>query len=240
MLRIFKSILRNSAKVVGLDIVRYRESPSSTMLGLRALNIKTVIDVGANVGQFARIALRVFPKSKIYCFEPLGTPYNQLALWANKQNGRVRCFNIALGDRAGQMTMYEHQEHTPSSSLLQATDHCHDLYPQTSKERISTIEINTLDEIIVRETNNLEKNILLKLDVQGFEDRVLRGAESTLNMCSACIIEINLDNLYKDQADFHDIFTMVHRAGYSYAGNLEQVYDKDGRVVYFDAVFIKS
>ena len=58
-------------------------------------------------------------------------------------------------------------------------------------------------------------------------------------MASACILEVNLDNLYDKQATFNDITLLLYDLGYRYAGNLDQVCANDGHVIYIDAVFVK-
>ena len=55
----------------------------------------------------------------------------------------------------------------------------------------------------------------------------------------ACILEINLDRLYEDQADFQDLVNLLHSIGYRYIGNLDQTYAEDGHVIFIDSVFIR-
>jgi len=234
-----KNQLRKLANVFGIDVLRLHQSPQQTLLGLRSLPIGTVIDCGANVGQFGRAISNVFPAARLYCFEPLEAPYNQLAVWAKTQQGRVQCFNLALGDEEGEIEMHRHDGHSPSSSLLASTAHGNEIYPQTTAESFVKVHLTTLDKALERHLADMPKDILLKLDVQGFEDRVLRGATRVLSECVACVLEVCLDPLYEGQADFFDLSCLLNDAGYRYAGNLEQVYADDGRVIYLDAVFLK-
>ncbi len=223
----------------GIDILPSKKSPRLTMLGLKSCNINTVIDCGANEGQFALKALRVFPKAKIYCFEPLEEPFNKLQSWVEKQNGRVSCFNLALGDYEGEVQMYRHDEHSPSSSILKSTALGHKIYPQTISESLEKVQITTLDNSLKVELERMSPGVLLKLDVQGFEDKVIFGAPKILAAASACILEVCLEQLYEGQANFFDLVALLKEAGFKYAGNLDQAYGNDGRVVFFDAVFIK-
>lgn len=143
-----KNVLRSAVNRLGFDVVRLKRSPQRTLLGLSRLNIGTIINVGANQGQFARLISGFFPRAELYCFEPLEEPFRQLSAWAQAQNSRVHCFQLALGEQDGEMEMHLHEQHTPSSSLLASTDTCHRLYPQTQAERMTRIRVSTLDRAL--------------------------------------------------------------------------------------------
>jgi FkbM family methyltransferase len=232
-----KEFIRRGFNLFGVDLVRFRTSPAHTLLGLKNLSVGTIIDVGANEGQFARKISTAFPHASIFCFEPLEKPFAGLSSWATTQNGRVKCFNLALGDMAGEVQMYLHEDHSQSSSLLAATEQCHELYPQTRAKSLTTVTLCTLDQALDDVLGKMPRDILLKLDVQGFEDRVLRGATRVLTECSACLLEISLTPLYDGQADFRDLLDLLNESGLKYSGNLSQSYDENGCVVFFDAVF---
>ncbi|QXP84026.1 FkbM family methyltransferase [Methylococcus sp. Mc7] len=243
MLKPVRHVTRNAIKgffhQLGADVIRLKNSPRETLAGLRQRPFCTVIDCGANEGQFARRISGFFPKARLYCFEPLKEPYSKLEEWAATQNGRVGCFQLALGDHEGQVEMHQHTQHSPSSSLLASTARCHELFPQTRSERSAVVQLTTLDRVLAGQIERMPRDILLKLDVQGFEDRVLRGAGRILGEVSACILEVCLDPLYEGQADFHTLSSLLHDHGLRYAGNLDQCYGEDGCVVYLDAVFVK-
>ena len=234
-----KKMLRSGVNRAGFDVIRLHRSPQRTLLGLAGLDIGAVIDVGANQGQFARLISGFFPRAQLYCFEPLPDPFQRLSAWAQTQNGRVHCFQVALGDQEGEVEMHLHEQHTPSSSLLAATDTCHRLYPQTRAERVVSVRVSTLDLELTDVVESLPPGMLLKLDVQGFEDRVLRGAEHVLGKCKAVVLEVCVDPLYEGQADFFSLAGLLQKSGFRYAGNLDQAYGEDGRVVFLDAVFVR-
>lgn len=235
-----KNTIRRLANVFGVDLVRLDQSPRHSFLGLGEKNFQNIIDCGANEGQFARSTTKIFPSANFYCFEPLPEPFGKLLAWAGTQNGRVHCFNVALGNEEGEVEMHHHYGHTPSSSLLAATTHCHQLYPQTAEERMTTVRLTTLDKALQSYLPNMHGAALLKLDVQGFEDRVLQGAGNVLEVCSACVLEVSIDPLYDGQADFFELTRHLKQFGYRYSGNLDQVHSDNGRAVYVDAVFLKD
>jgi hypothetical protein len=135
--------------------------------------------------------------------------------------------------------MNVHIDHFPSSSLLEATAVTHELFPKTKKTSTRSVRLDTLDSFF--NSNNLmsKSNVLLKLDVQGSEDRVLRGGRKTLGQCLAVVLEVCIDQLYHDQADFIVLANLLFESGLSYRGNLNQVSGSDGKVTFLDAVFTR-
>lgn len=234
-----RNILRQAVNQMGFDIIRLNKSPRKTLLGMSGFNFRTIIDVGANKGQFAREISKFFPKAQLYCFEPLEEPFRILSKWAMTQGGRVICFNTALGESSGEISMHQHDEHSPSSSVLASTETCHELYPQTRAEHLAAIQMITMDEALGDSLKDASADVLLKLDVQGFEDRVLRGGKRSLLYCRAVILEVCIEPLYESQADFRTITELLYECGFKYVGNLDQAFAQDGRVLFLDAVFLR-
>ena len=224
---------------MGFDIVRTHKNHKHTFLGLRNIPIRSIIDVGANRGQFIRMISNTFPEAQIYSFEPLLVPFQELKKWADQQNERkVSVFNMALGEEEEkEVVIYKHLQHDSSSSFLETMSACEELYPFTKQQSKDIVQMTTLDTIAKQIM--LIPEILIKLDVQGYEDRVINGGIETFSKAKACIAETNIDYLYKTQASFKELFLLLDSLGYAYVGNLEQAYAPDGHVVYFDAVFVK-
>ncbi len=159
------------------------------MLGLRAIDFRTIIDVGANKGQFAKRFLAIFPKAQVLSFEPVPSAFRELSEWTASEP-RATVFNLAVGDREGRVQMVEHVENTVSSSLLETTAQSIDIWPAQAKQRTVDVAITTLDKAIGPAPR---AEVLVKLDVQGYEDRVIRGARETLRKAAAAIVEVNVD-----------------------------------------------
>ncbi len=228
--------LKLLAAKMGYHIVRNSQNPAHTLMGLGRFDFGTVLDVGANAGQFAGEMRPRFPRATFHCFEPTPTAFDQLSQWAATQQ-RVIPVQRALGDQPGSLEMNVHEEHNTSSSLLPTTALCETIWPYTAAQRKVTIEVQCLDEYVAGLSTPLEDNILLKLDVQGYEIQVLRGAPSLLRRVRACICEISLDHLYEGQSRFMDILEAMNNAGLQYGGNFDQAYGADGHVIFFDALF---
>jgi FkbM family methyltransferase len=245
LIKAFKKFIKRSFNVLGLDIIRLSKTPTSTLLGLRNLPFKTILDVGANRGQFAEFLASRFPNAHIYSFEPLPNTFADLSNLAenmrNKKKQRVDVFNLALGEEEKVIEIICHEDHTPSSSFLQTTEFLEGMYPLTKKQLPISVKMTTLDRWRKEQQIELEPEILIKVDVQGFEDRVIKGGEETFGMAKACILEMNIDQLYKDQASCKDLFLLLYNLGYHYAGNLDQsfAFASDMHVISVDAIFIR-
>ncbi len=232
--------MRNTLLRLGLDVRRARPTSGDTLLGLRARPIRTVLDVGANIGQFAKQVRAVFPDARLYSFEPLPSAYAQLETWASSQPGdRVRTFKLAIGDAVGTVEMHHHTDFSPSSSILESISQLGNQFPQTRKQAIEQVPLTTLDAMLADLSEPLDDEILLKIDTQGYEEYVFRGAPETLNRVAACIVEVNLDALYNGQPDFTTVHSAMSQHGLEYRGNLDQACADDGHVMFLDAVFVR-
>jgi len=228
-------LVGNTIRSTGWEVRRLDRNPSQSLLGLRRHDIRTVVDVGANTGQFAREYLALFPRARVMSYEPLASAFEGLSQWAATEP-RVTAFNVAVGDAEGKLQMYEHVHQNVSSSLLPVTQTSIDIWPAQAEQRRVDVRVATLDELL--RGAPLDREVLVKLDVQGYEDRVIRGAGQTLRQATAAIVEVNLDTLYEGQARFTDIVAGLDAAGLQYAGSLDQVIYSDGHVIAFDALFL--
>jgi FkbM family methyltransferase len=237
VLKAARRAARRALNRAGWELVRCDQWPAHNRLGLGALHVRTILDVGANEGQFAAGALARYPEAHVFSFEPVPEVFPILAAWA-ATTGRVTPMNLALGDSEGEVEMFQHTAHSPSSSLLPTTKVTEGLWPFTAPQKTVRVQLTTLDKAL--EGRLLPQDLLVKLDVQGYEDRVIRGGRETLSRAKACIVEVDLDALYHGQASFKDLVVSLDALGLRYGGALEQVFAADGHVVYFDAVFLRA
>ncbi len=224
---------------LGYDVYKI---PKVDFAGLDKLGIKTILDIGANRGQFAKRAFIAFPKTEIFCFEPVKPAFEELDKWAQLEGQkRVFAFNIALGDKKDIKEMFLHSDHDDSSSMLQTTKSYEKDFSFVKNQQEITVEQYPLDIAVEKFVKkNFKKEILVKMDVQGYENLVIEGAKKILSEAKACIIEIVNDKFYEGQPDFKKIFSRMNSLEFKYYGNLEQVNDyKDGHIIYYDAIFLK-
>jgi FkbM family methyltransferase len=221
----------------GIPFEHYRELNRHW---LAEAGIKTVLDIGANQGQFAKLAREVFPGAVIHSFEPLPDCYEALQK-ALPGDNNFSCYNKAVGRAVSELEFFR-SVHSPSSSFLQMEDAHKQAFPESSAGQVKEpirVKVDTLDAIFGQ--NIPPKNILLKIDVQGFENEVLAGGRNFLKEVKVVIIEMSLVKLYKDQPLFHDVYMRMYENGFRYHGNMAQMMDpKTHEVVQLDAIFTRD
>jgi len=230
-----KGTVKYVCRHFGLDVRRVQ--PWRELEWIRGCDIQTVLDVGANTGQFASQIHALLPEARIYSFEPLADCYEQLVKRMAGVPG-FRAFNLALGDSSGAGSMHRN-EFSPSSSLLPMGDLHRQAFPFTERTRVQEIEIRRLDEL----EGDLEivGNVLIKIDVQGAEDKVIRGGRRLMSRASVLIIETAFYSLYQGQPLFNDIYDMIRQDGFTFMGCEGAIRDpRDGVVLQCDSVFLRS
>ena len=208
--------------------------------GLTSLPVDAVVDVGANQGQFARRAIKAFPEARIYCFEPVPDVFDQLREWAESVPNRVEIFNVALGREPGRHEFFLHTEHTMSSSFLKTTALMKGEFPYTGETRTIQVDVHTLDDYADRFVGRNGKGIVLKVDVEGFEIDVFKGGLHTLENVIALIVEIHLMELFEGHPTFHDVDAFLSGKNYRFAGSFPPGLSAAGRIMGFDAIYIRE
>ncbi len=200
-------------------------------------NITTVLDIGANNGEFSKEIFTHLPNAEVYAFEPLSDCFATMQK-ALEHNPHFHALNTALGDTTGQTTIQRSSFH-PSSSLRTMAALHKTLYPKTAGAKTETIEIARLDDI----AKNIQLNgsLMIKLDVQGFEDKVIAGGTETFKKASLILIETSFVELYEGQPLFGDIHDQLRSLGFSYYGAAtEHRNPKTGELLYQDSIFVSS
>jgi hypothetical protein len=92
----------------------------------------------------------------------------------------------------------------------------------------------------VARTLDLRDPLLIKMDVQGYEDRVLRGGEQTVKRAQVLLVETSFARLYEEQALFEDVHDILRAWGFRYAGSLDQLLNpRTGQALQQDSIFVK-
>jgi FkbM family methyltransferase len=199
-------------------------------------NFNTIIDVGANEGQFAMKMRQFFPNARIISFEPIPETYAKLNNnFKGDPNFKAHC--LGVGDKEETSSFFLN-DYSPASSLLKPGDRL-EHFDQASSSKEITINIKRLDDVI--QSGDMKKPLFVKLDVQGFEDRVISGGMEVLKHADLIMCEVSFTTVYQDQKLFDDIYHMLKDLGFSYQGNYEQLHSPvNHEVIQADAIFVKS
>jgi FkbM family methyltransferase len=201
------------------------------------LQIDTVLDIGGNIGQFSKTMRFMLPDAQIYAFEPLPSCYK---IMSNLMQGDAKYlgYNCGLGEKAETLSIVQNS-HAPSSSFLPLADKHKEAFPYTAEQQQIQVPVRRLDELADELT--LGKNILIKVDVQGFEDKVVKGGLATFAKAKVLIMELSYQELYKSQPLFNDIYQELTKLGFQFYGTMEQMPDPKNKA-YLDAdcIFIKK
>src|SRR5206468_6331662 len=112
-------------------------------------------------------------------------------------------------------------------------------FPFTAGGDRVAIGVTTLDAMF--DEHPLCEPLLVKIDVQGVEDRVIAGGQETLRRTAVAIVEMSFETLYEGQPLFDTVYGMMKELGFSYRGNLGQLASpEDGRLLQCDAVFVRG
>jgi len=156
--------------------------------------IDTVLDVGANEGRFARRLRDEGFTGRIVSFEPLSSAFALLAS-ASAADPKWECLRLALGATTGKATLNV-AGNLASSSFLPMDSGLSQMDPRLAYTGTEECSLSTLD-VLAADLFQQEERLYLKLDVQGFELEVLRGADVTLDRVHAFDVELSLTQLYE-------------------------------------------
>jgi FkbM family methyltransferase len=227
-------------RAMGYDIVRY--TPSSHFLARRKrildrTGTDVVLDVGANVGQYAQQLRAIGYTGRIISFEPLSSAYPELVR-RSSSDGNWQVLNCALGDQSC-TTEINVSENSDSSSILNILPYHMKAAPESRYIGKQQIELKTLDSLF-NELSVEAHNIWMKIDTQGFEHRILEGAKNSLANIQTIQLEMSLVPLYEDQILFADMYEILNDRGYRIISIEPSFSDEEsGHMLQVDGIFYR-
>jgi FkbM family methyltransferase len=226
--------------------IEFEEKFDREIIIKKTINVSnpTIFDIGGHIGQSIDYLKRIFPNSNMYSFEPDPDSFKELQ---KKNSKSVKVFNIAISDKEGKVIFFKNNiSHTNSiyKINLDSVDSI-----KATKERAlnnSTYKNEINKEIEVESTtlkkftddNNISHIDLLKIDVQGAEDSVLRGAD--LSIVDNIIVEISLYDFYEKSSNFSDIEKILLPKGFYLHSILDISHNPmNGRTDWVEAMYKK-
>ncbi len=238
-----KSLLNKWLRQLGFELINYSPKSSDFARMQRIFSyhkIDLVLDIGANIGQYAQKIREAGYSGRIVSFEPLSTAYSKLQKISHKDSLWEIAPRMALGSAEGEIKI-NIAANSYSSSVLDILDSHLKAAPTSVYISSEQVKVNRLDCVIPNYIKNETNSIFMKIDVQGFEKQVLEGATGILSQVNGVQLELSLTPLYKDQLLFKDMLMLMEELGYElYAvvpgfTNLET-----GRLLQMDGIFFKK
>ncbi|HXR36327.1 MAG TPA: FkbM family methyltransferase [Candidatus Binataceae bacterium] len=203
----------------------------------QGISAKTVIDVGANVGQFAIAAAMLFPDARIYSFEPHPGCFEHLVKNAARLP-RIKPIQAALGERAG-VAQLRINSHSHSSSLMPLAQAHRQAFPSAVEVQTLGVRQTTLDAVFG--AIELETPVLLKLDVQGYEAQAVRGGREMLKRVQWMVSEASLKPMYEGEVLFMGLVRLMEDEGFSFSRPVGFLNDpQTGEILQLDALFTRN
>ena len=238
--RLPKELIVTAFRRAGIVIKKLESSPEGQFKSLlKTYQIDTVLDVGANVGQYATMLRREAKfQGDILSFEPMEQEFVKLQ-HASRHDPRWRVFNYALGDTNSQMAINV-SRNSVSSSLLPANTRLFEAAPQAAYSSAQTVQVRTLDSVF-DELDLNQRCIYLKIDAQGYESKILTGGKISLSKVAAVQLEMPLFSSYAGSASFDELYHYLLVKNFHLTHLIPGFFDKaTGELYEVDGVFHRN
>jgi FkbM family methyltransferase len=196
-----------------LQLLRNRAAPSleheDLLVGKR---YATVVDVGANVGQFALFALDKLGPTNLVCVEPQPGSLDYLMQLSRRSRCRLTVETKAFGDCRRKQRLHITRG-ADNSSLLLPTARPSDAHRAMAVRCSIEVDVVLGDDVLL--PLNLPGPTLLKVDVQGSELQVLRGLERSLSRIDSVLVEVSFGELYEQQSSAQEVLDLLGAHGFA-------------------------
>jgi FkbM family methyltransferase len=194
----------------------------------------TVIDVGANIGQFAIAAANIFRNPKIYAFEPIPACVEKLRILA-PESSNIEIHATAIGVKNHQVDFYVNA-YDQASSLLKLDPMNRHHYGNLQERETIRVQVTTLDHLFKNKT--MKKPVLLKIDVQGAEKDVVEGARETLKRVDYVLMETSFTPLYLGQPSFIEMIEIMKAFDFTFLRPVDFLKsNRNGEILQADILF---
>jgi FkbM family methyltransferase len=234
-----ETIFHTAIRKTGYDVVKSKYSRHELEVEqlLKYFNITSVLDVGANMGQWAKHLRIGGYRNRIISFEPLSVAFAKLStLAANDPKWDV--YNMAIGDKNGKAEI-NISENLVSSSILNMEKVHLDAAPTSSFIGKQEVEVRTIDSLFDN-LNIKGQNNFMKIDTQGFEKNVLDGAVDSLKHIDTLQLEMSVITLYKGEMLYYQLSDFLYSKGYRLIKIVRGHTKENGELMQFDGVFRRN
>ncbi|MGI9420673.1 MAG: FkbM family methyltransferase [Geminicoccaceae bacterium] len=236
------NFLKRVAHGFGYDLVplKKKKTPSAQLITLlQHHRIDTVLDVGANVGQYGQRLRDWGYRGRIVSFEPLPSAHEQLSTRSASDPDWIVAPRMAVGAEDGEVDIQVSAE-TDMSSILPQSELLQEISPTSAIQATERVPIHRLDSVAMGYVD-AEGRAFLKIDTQGFEPQVLDGSEALLPRLVGVQLEMSLVPLYQGERDYRAMIQRLETLGFALHLVLPGYFERKlARMVEIDGVFVRE
>lgn len=200
--------------------------------------IDTVVDVGANEGQFGTKIRNSGFSGEIYSFEPVRQVFENLQK-ITASDKLWKAYNVAIGAQHGEVEVNVSQG-TDFSSILDVNEFGASKFKRIKVTRKEKVELHRLDEYLSKLVDIKSRRILLKTDTQGYDTQVIEGSSAILKNVCALVSELSLIPIYHGMSNHLEMLSIYKNAGFSISGIYPVSRNKnDLSLIEVDCVMVK-
>lgn len=248
-----KKTIRNLLRKIGYDIIKFRNFTPSKFDDLYKKIIEerqdqiSIFDVGSHRGESINRFNSIFSNPKIHAFEP---DIENFAVLTKKysENRLINLNNCGVGNSQGTLKFHKYKKSDiggfnkidANNIWTKIRSEQSDTTPEDFFISSNEVKITTLDSYI--EEHSIDKINLLKIDTQGFEDKVLMGATKSLekNIIDYIQLELIITGPYERSLSFKDLEELLHPYGYKLYGIQDGSNYFDMPILQFDLLFARK
>jgi FkbM family methyltransferase len=236
------TLLQRMARRLGYDLTPRKKArnPNAQLVAvLKRHRIDTVLDVGANTGQYGQRLRDWGYDGRIVSFEPLASAHEKLKTRSAPDRAWQVAPRMAIGDRDGEIDIQVSAE-SDMSSILPQSDLLQQISPTSAVQATERVPIRRLDSV-ASDYVTAEHSVFLKIDTQGFEPQVLDGSEALLPRLVGTQLEMSLLPIYEGEQDYRTMIQRLEAGGFGLHLVLPGYFERKlGRMLEIDGVFVRE
>lgn len=228
---------KRQAGITDNEIFQYSDCLATVQAINKYFKATRLCDIGAHKGHWSFVMHRLNPDlQSVVMFEP------QAKLIGNLQSRKLdifktKIYQCALGEKESQLTL---KGGTASASLYESANNQHHYFPGSVSQESELVQVKVLDDVY--KADGLEYPDLIKMDVQGYELNVLKGARRVLAQAQYLVIELSLREFYKGQPPLWELWRFLDEEGYMMVDHGFELrsYTAPNELLQFDAIFMNK
>ncbi len=236
----FKLKVRKAFHLFGFDLRYFQDSEEGILRNLmNRLHPVVVLDVGANTGQYGRTLRGIGYEGLIVSFEPLAAAHKELTVAAGGDGNWLVAPRAALGSAKGSIEINV-SGNSVSSSVLPMNEAHLSVAPKSRYVATQTVALERLDDLLPSIFSG-PGPVFLKLDAQGYEEEVLKGATGILSRVVAIQMEISLIPLYEGAPSLVHLLSAMRDLGFELFQVVPGFRDvTTGQLLQLDGIFVRQ